>query len=60
MLKIKYQAKHNVLLKNIVSGETMRVDIVNEKEIDGKQFWVISLNKRQVLLAKASYSIVKR
>lgn len=60
MLKTKYSAKHNVLLKNIVSGETMRVDIVNEKEIDGKQFWVISLNKRQVLLAKASYSIVKR
>lgn len=60
MLKTKYTAKHNVLLKNIVSGETMRVDIVNEKEIDGKQFWVISLNKRQVLLAKASYSIVKR
>lgn len=60
MLKNKYQPKHNVLLKNIVSGETMRVDITNEKEIDGKQFWVTSHNKRQILLAKASYSIVKR
>ena len=60
MLKQKYSTKHNVLLKNIVSGETMRVDIINEKEIDGKQFWVISYNKRQALLAKASYSIVKR
>jgi hypothetical protein len=60
MLRNKYQIKHDVLLKNIVSGETMRVDIVNEREIDGKQFWVISLDKRQALLAKASYSIVKR
>jgi len=60
MLRNKYQPKHNVLLKNVVSGETMRVDIVNEKEIDGKQFWVISFDKRQALLAKASYSIVKR
>lgn len=60
MLRNKYQPKHNVLLKNIVSGETMRVDIVNEREIDGKQFWVINFDKRQALLAKASYSIVKR
>lgn len=60
MLRSKYAAKHNVLLKNIVSGETMRVDIINEKEIDGKQFWVILFDKRQALLAKASYSIVKR
>lgn len=60
MLRNKYQIKHDVLLKNIVSGETMRVDILNEREIDGKQFWVIALDKRQALLAKASYSIVKR
>lgn len=60
MLRSKYAARHNVLLKNIVSGETMRVDIINEKEIDGKQFWVISFDKRQALLAKASYAIVKR
>jgi hypothetical protein len=60
MLKAKYPVKHDILLKNIVSGETMRVDIINEKDIDGKQFWVISSNKRQVLLAKASYTVVKR
>jgi len=60
MLKQKYITKHNVLLKNIISGETMRVDIVGEKEIDGKQFWVTSALKRQILLSKASYSLVKR
>ena len=60
MLKNKFITKHDILLKNIVSGETMRVDIVGEKEIDGKQFWVVGALKRQVLLSKASYSIVKR
>lgn len=63
MLKNKYQSKHNVLLKNIVSGETMRVDIINEKEIDGKSFYVVNLHDvplKRVLLPKASYTTVKR
>lgn len=61
---LKPSIKRNILLKNIISGDTHRVDIHGEKEIDGKTFFIVTMEEkphvRQVLLPKASFSIVKR
>jgi len=58
----KYNTKSNVLLKNKLSGETIRGDIVQESDIDGKGFWVLYRPERgtKILLSKESYTIVKR
>lgn len=62
MLKTKYNTKHNILLKNKLTSETTRGDVIDEKEIDGKGFWVLYNPERgtRILLSKESYSIVKR
>lgn len=63
MLKKKYSVKSNVLIKNKITGDTIKGDVIDEKEIDGKQFWVFHWPERErsrLLLAKESYQIVKR
>lgn len=61
MLKKHYQKKINIQLKNIISGEIMRGDVVFETQIDGKNYWVFSSKERPSVLmyAKDAWSIVK-
>jgi hypothetical protein len=58
----RYNTKSNVLLKNRFNNETVRGDVVEEKEIDGKGFWVLYNPERgtKILLSKESFTIVKR
>ena len=58
----RYTTKYNVLLKNRFNNETVRGDIVEEKDIDGKGFWVLYNPDRgnKILLSKESFNIVKR
>ena len=62
LTKNRYNTKHNVVLKNRFNNETVRGDIIEEKEIDGSHFWVLYNPDRgnKILLSKESFNIVKR
>lgn len=42
----QYNSKINVTLKNRFSNETMKCDIVDEDEVEGKKFWVVNIPNR--------------
>lgn len=56
-----YQPKHNVTIVNKLSGVTVRGDIINEDQIEGKSFYVMKVPPRTVPLRyyKDAWSIVK-
>ena len=56
-----YNKQINVQLKNIISGEKMKGDVLSETNIDGKAYWVFSSYERPSVLmyAKDAWSIVK-
>ena len=57
-----FNVKHNVTLFNKITNDTFVGDIVNEDEIEGRQYWVFYSNTRpnsRLLMAKDSYSITK-
>lgn len=47
----------NVQFKNKLNGELVVGDIINEEDIEGKQFWVVLSNKRPLKIAKDAYTI---
>lgn len=50
----------NVTVSNKINGEVLIGDIINEKEIEGKNFWVFNLKdkpNRQILLPKEYFTI---
>lgn len=51
--------KLNVLLKNALTNEVVKVDILRDDEIEGKKFWIVKMNQRVLLLAKDAYSVVR-
>ena len=57
-----YSIRYDVVLKNKLNGEVVRGNIVNEKDIDGKQYWVLNIPSRgpaQLSYAKESWIITK-
>lgn len=60
MLRNQYKPKLAVKLKNRLNNQVIVGDIINEEEIDGKQFWVIRTNDRVLKLAKDAYTMSKK
>lgn len=60
MLRNHYKPKLAVKLKNRLNNQVIVGDIINEEEIDGKQFWVIRTNDRVLKLAKDAYTMSKK
>lgn len=60
MLRNQYKTKPNITLKNRLNNQLIVGDIINEEEIDGKQFWVIKSNNRTLKLAKDAYTMSKK
>jgi hypothetical protein len=57
-----FNVKENVILFNKITSDSFIGDIVNEDEIEGRQYWVFySYNrpKSRLLMAKDSYTITK-
>jgi len=52
-----YKPRMNVQFKNKLNGELVVGDIINEEDIEGKQFWVVLSNKRPLKIAKDAYTI---
>ena len=62
MKTVQYNIKRNITLKNRFNNDTVVGDIVNEKDIDGKQYYVVMVPNRhnaQLSFAKESWSITK-
>jgi hypothetical protein len=62
MKRQAYKVRHDVVLKNRLNNEVVRGNIVNEKEIDGKHYWVLNIPSRgaaQLSYAKESWTITK-
>lgn len=61
LTKQAFNTKQNVTLFNKITNDTYVGDIVNEDEIEGRQYWVFypSNRKTRLLLAKDSYTITK-
>ena len=62
MKRNQYKIRHDVVLKNRLNSEVVRGNIVNEKDIDGKQYWVLNVPSRgptQLSYSKESWVISK-
>lgn len=62
MPTLQYKIKENVNLINRLTNETIRGNIINEKEIEGKQYWVVMTAKRpgaQLVYSKDAWSMQK-
>lgn len=59
MKRKRYNIRHDVFLKNRFSNETMKCDVVDEDEIEGKFFWVVHLPNRsdRLRLSKDAWSL---
>ena len=58
----QYKIRYEVTLKNKLNNEIVRGNIVNEKDIDGKQYWVMNVPSRgtsQLSYSKDSWAITK-
>ena len=47
MKRNQYKIKYDVTLKNRLNNEIVRGNMVNEKDIDGKQYWIRN-NKKEL------------
>lgn len=62
MPTLQYKIKENVNLINRLSNEKIRGNIVNEKEIEGKHYWVVVPVNRpgsQLVFSKDAWSMEK-
>ena len=62
MKRPTYKVRHDVVLKNRLNNETVRGNIINEKDIDGKQYWVMNIPSRgaaQLSYAKESWTVIE-
>ena len=57
--RLVYKTKPNVRLKNNITNEVTRGDIVDEEYIDGKQFYVVKVGPRLLKLSKEGYTLLK-
>lgn len=54
-----YKPKLNIKLKNKLTNETLVVNIINEEDIEGRQFWVVQSKNRTLKLSKDAYTTSK-
>lgn len=62
MPTLQYKVKENISLINRLTNETIRGNIINEKEIEGKQYWVMMTTNRpgaQLIFSKDAWSMQK-
>lgn len=62
MKRPQYKIRYDVTLKNRLNNEVVRGNIVNEKDIEGKQYWVLNVPSRgaaQLSYAKESWIVTK-
>jgi hypothetical protein len=62
MKRVQYKIRHDVVLKNKLNNELVKGNIVNEKEIDGKNYWVLNIPSRgtqQLSYSKDSWILTK-
>ena len=62
MKRVQYKIRSDVVLKNKLNNETVRGNIINEKEIDGKNYWVLNIPSRgaqQLSYSKDSWILTK-
>jgi hypothetical protein len=52
----QFVVKQNFILFNRLNNEQITGDLVNEDEIDGKQFYVLKVGPRMLKLAKDAYT----
>ena len=58
--KKQYVIKPNVKLKNKFNSEIITGDIINEEEIEGKYYFVVRNEKRNIVkLTKEAYTVIK-
>ena len=55
----QYNIKENVTLKNALNSGDIKGDIINEEEIEGRQFYVVRSNNRVFKVAKDAYYLRK-
>lgn len=58
----QYKIKENISLVNRLTNETVFGIIINEKEIEGRQYWVVIPNNRpgsQLVFSKDAWSMQK-
>lgn len=63
MKKNQYQIKYDAVIKNRFNSEMIYGNIVNERDIDGKSYWVMNVPSRgatQLSFAKESWLIVRK
>lgn len=62
-MKQQFKIRHDVVLKNRLTNETVRGNIINERDIEGKSYWVMNMPGRgsaQLSYSKDSWSIVNK
>ena len=62
MKRVQYKIRPDVVLKNKLNSEIVRGNIINEKEIDGKKYWVLNVPSRgaqQLSYLKDSWILTK-
>lgn len=62
MKQNQYKIKPNATIKNRLNNDLVRGDLINEKDIDGKQYWVMVVPERhnaQLSYSKDSWVLVK-
>ena len=58
--KKQYVIKPNAKLKNKFNSEIITGDIINEEEIEGKYYFVVRNEKRNIVkLTKEAYTVIK-
>lgn len=55
----QYTPKTSIRLKNNVTNEITLGDIVNEEEIEGRQFYVVRVGPRLLKLSKEGFTLMK-
>ena len=62
MKRPQFTVRPNVTLKNRLTNETITGNIVDERDIDGKSYWVLTLPSRgasRLSYAKESWQVTK-
>ena len=60
--QLQYKIKENVAIVSKLTKEVVRGNIINEKDIDGKSFWVVVTHNRpgtQLIFSKDAWILQK-
>ena len=63
MNRNQYKIKYDAVIKNRFNNETIYGNIVNERDIDGKGYWVMNVPGRgaaQLSFAKESWLLIRK